>query len=562
MKPPGSEKNRPQRRKRSWQSWVRLLVVVAAVRIFLTTTTFPQTFDEGVHILCGLEWLERGTYTIEEQHPPLARVAAAVGPYFNGSTLPSNAYLADMWSSGNEVLYGDGGYKTTLMLARLGILPFFIVCCAFLAVWANRWFGGLGAIVSLLLFTTAPPILAHAGLATTDMAATATIFAAIGSYFLLFERPSAWSAVGAGVFTALALLSKFSSIPFLALSFLVIVSARTFSTPRTEVIDTLRNWQQYVKPALIGLSLCAFIVWGGFHFSFGRVFDAADRPHESLLHIAESLSLQPATLFGLAEVDIYPAGGFIRGVFDAMYHNANGHIAYLMGEVGHHGWWYFFPVVLAIKTPIPFLILGLAGIGLAIVASIQRREWKPIALVGCILSILLFSMTANINLGVRHVLVIYPLLALSAGAIAERARRSRPTAIVVGLLLCWQVAESALNHPDHLAYFNQFAGDHPEDFRVDSDLDWGQDLYRLADATRELKIEQLQVAYFGKAVPQAHGIPGAELLAPGQPTSGWIAISLSNLKLYPGDYGWLEDHEPHSLVGKSIRLYYIPEESK
>lgn len=534
-------------------------MVVAAIRIFLTTTSFPQIIDEGVHILCGLEWLNNGTYVIEEQHPPLGRVAAAIGPYLNGSTVPVDANSEDMWAGGTEVLYGDGGYRTTLMLARLGILPFFIGCCVVLAVWAHRWFGERGALVSLLLFTTAPPILAHAGLATTDMAVTATMFAAIGSFFLLIEKPSTWTAVAAGGLTALALLSKYSSLPFLGLSFAVIAATRLFLGPRSETATFLKSWRRSAKLGLIGLGLCLFIVWGGFRFSFGSLYQATERPHEPLIHIANGLSLQPETLFALAEINMFPAGGFFRGLLDTMQHNTEGHLSYLMGEVGFHGWWYFFPVVLAVKTPIPFLLLALAGIALGIMAGVQRREWKPVALVGCILSILLFSMTANINLGVRHVLVLYPLLALMAGAVAQHSRRLKPVGIAVAVLLIWQVAESGFNHPNHLAYFNQFAGDHPEEFRVDSDLDWGQDLYRLVDATQELSIKDLSLAYFGTAQPSAHGLPNAVRIEPGVPTTGWVAVSVSYLKLHPDEYGWLESYEPHSLVGNSIRLYFIPE---
>src|SRR3954466_10154195 len=56
-------------------------VLLASIRIVATYTVFNHTMDEPAHIGAGMEWLDKGTYTWERQHPPLARVASALGPY-------------------------------------------------------------------------------------------------------------------------------------------------------------------------------------------------------------------------------------------------------------------------------------------------------------------------------------------------------------------------------------------------------------------------------------------------------------------------------------------------
>jgi len=61
-----------------------LLAVVAVLRIGATYGVLSQTWDEPAHIARGMEWLERGSYTYERQHPPLARIAVALGPYLSG----------------------------------------------------------------------------------------------------------------------------------------------------------------------------------------------------------------------------------------------------------------------------------------------------------------------------------------------------------------------------------------------------------------------------------------------------------------------------------------------
>ena len=209
---------------------------------------------------------------------------------------------------------------------------------------------------------------------------------------------------------------------------------------------------------------------------------------------------------------------------------ARGHTSYLLGEERQVGWWYFFPIALAVKSPLPFLIL--TGIGLTILARQGWRDadWRPLAPAAAAITLLLVSMPSRINLGVRHILPIYPLLAIVAGFGAIwlwklcKAQTGWPALVVV--LLLWQLISSARSHPDYLAYFNELAGRHPDRVLVvGSDLDWGQDLLRLADALHARKIDSFAFAYHGTAEPSRHNLPPWRNLKPWQAATGWIAIS-------------------------------------
>jgi hypothetical protein len=192
------------------------LILVASARIALTYTVFNHTSDEPNHIACGMEWLQNGTYTFETQHPPLARVAVALGPYLLGARLRSNPQhdSLEVPIEGMQVLSRDNQYDLTLALARLGILPFFWIACGVVFYWARRDYGALTAVVAVFFFTFTPPILAHAGLATTDMPLTAFLGAAFGSALVWIEQPTFFSAGIFGLCSGLAVLSKFSSLPF------------------------------------------------------------------------------------------------------------------------------------------------------------------------------------------------------------------------------------------------------------------------------------------------------------------------------------------------------------
>ena len=552
---------RRTRLTRRWRWWVFGLIAAAVVRIVLTATAFPQFYDEPVHIVCGLEWLGQGAYTIEEQHPPLARVATAIGPYLAGLRSPAGTDNANMWRVSNRVLDESADYLQTLLLARLGILPFFIVACVLVAVWAKRWFGAEGAIIATVLLTTTPTVLAHAALATTDMAAAATLLLALGSLFAAIARPALTTAVIAGCCIALALLTKFSSIPFLAVSIPVMIFFRWLLGPALPWRSGAER-RRVSRLLLVAVVVCGLTVWAGVRFSVGPLLLPSDIATKGFPFpsIPKITGLSQDRVIGILEAPVYPAGEIFRGVLEVHEHNHSGHRAYLLGEVAKHGWWYFFPVAFGVKTPIPFLLLGLVSLGMLFVTGFRRRDWRLPALGGCAVAIMAIAMTANLNLGVRHILALYPLLALAAASLGGAALRSRAVMAAVVVLLGWQSVESLRAHPDYLPYFNQIAADHPEDFLVGSDLDWGQDLLRLEQTVRELEIDKLHLQYSGSASPAFFDFPELAYLAADDRPTGWVAVSLTSLKLYPERYGWLESYEPYALVGKSIRLYRIPEE--
>jgi hypothetical protein len=212
----------------------------------------------------------------------------------------------------------------------------------------------------------------------------------------------------------------------------------------------------------------------------------------------------------------------------------SGHDAYLLGEVRHTGWWYYFPIVLAIKTPIPVLLLAAFGL--------KKREVAPIAL-----GILLIAMTSKADLGIRHILPIYVPIAILA------AQRTKWSAIGYA----WLIAGSFLAHPDYLPWMNVFGG--PQ-VVVDSNFDWGQDVVRLRDACRAHHIDDIGVELFGTADLKRIGMPPTHGIDPFVAKPGWYAVSESFIipaqARDPRAYRWLTNQK-FERVGKTIRLYDV-----
>jgi hypothetical protein len=221
-------------------------------------------------------------------------------------------------------------------------------------------------------------------------------------------------------------------------------------------------------------------------------------------------------------------------------------------------------VALAVKTPLPLLLLGLTGLGLLALRGWREANVYTMAPAACFVSILVFCcLYSHINIGVRHVLIAYPLLAIGAGyAVCAGWERCRAAPLlragIAGLLL-WQIAIPAIAYPDYLAYFNPLAGNHPERILVDSDLDWGgQDLRRLEQVLAARGIRQLWLGYQGTADLSREALPPYTLLAPNQPVSGWVAITMLTLQENQAGFSWLKRYQPVQRVGQSFELYYIP----
>src|ERR1039457_575218 len=189
-----------------------ILVLIAALRIVSTYTVLSHTIDEPIHLGAGMEWLDHGTITGDASHPPLARALSAIGPYLAGERWSP---AGDSFLDGMAILGRDAHYDRILALARLGILPLFLLACAMVFLWGNRTGGPLAGLMATFLFTTIPPVLAHAGQVTTDMAATA--FTAAGAYAGLVwaERPDRRRTWALGLVVGLGLLAKYSLVVFL-----------------------------------------------------------------------------------------------------------------------------------------------------------------------------------------------------------------------------------------------------------------------------------------------------------------------------------------------------------
>jgi len=542
------------------------IVLAASVRIVSTYGVFSQAWDEPFHVACGMEWLDLGTYEYETLHPPLARVMAAVGPYLGGARSFHEKY---MWDEGNSILSSGAGYDRNLFLARAGTLPFFLVAAGVVFAWARRLYDGNVAILAALLFTSLPPVLAHAGLATTDMAMTATFAGLVYALTLWLERPTGIRSAASGLALGAATLSKFSTLVFLPVCGALILACRMVSRHGDPAERTAPD-VSWTKRLAIILGLGFFLVWGGYRFSTGSISDPALRPHASIDKFAGKSGAVHDLAYAVAESTIYPMPEFFRGINFVRMKGQDGQRGqYLFGEVRVKSWWYYFFVVLAFKTPLPYLLLSLYGAAILARRWNVDKDWRPMVPLLCTLGILAACIPSNIKLGVRHILPVYPFLSVFAAAGAASLWRHDAFRLVgrttaAGLIL-WQVASGMIAHPDYLPYFNELAGKHPERILGDSDLDWGLDIKRLQRKLNDMGVREVSVAVATSADLNRFFPPRMKPLKPYERKSGWVAVSLFRLEYdfshsppYKG-FAWLGAYEPVAMAGRTIRILHIPD---
>jgi hypothetical protein len=265
---------------------------------------------------------------------------------------------------------------------------------------------------------------------------------------------------------------------------------------------------------------------------------------------------------------------------------------FLCGQSGNSiGAWWYFPFAMAVKTPVATLA-ALAATAMAVPfwlrrckgdaaisdsPSIRVEIWTALCLGVPVAIYLGAAMSANLNLGLRHVFPVYPLLFVAMGlAMARLWDWRRAPAMLLGTLVLAALAiESFVAYPDYIPFFNAMAGGSRSGLRLlsDSNLDWGQDLPLLAKWQQKHPDQKLYLAYFGTADPAYYGIRYTNVTdgywygPAAQPINspGVLAISATTLQgPYAGHtfgvptWSMLWKFKPFEVLGGSIYLFHVP----
>jgi hypothetical protein len=479
-----------------------LLAAISAAIVFGHTRDDSLSTDEPIHMLSGYTAVSAGSMIANLEHPPLLKALSGLAL----QTLPlkpppAHVPIGAFFSDFGQAFLFDNTAPPDSIAARARA-PFALLFAGLLLLVffaARRRYGAAPALFAEALLAFDPNLVAHAGIVHTDLGASLAFLGTVLAWEASSRRPTPARVAFSGVCLGASLAAKFSAVYLLPILLVqTLLSARRESRPLPAIGRGL------ARLAAAGV-VAAVVVFAIYAFATRRI-DVADEKAV----ISEMLAMKGAPELGaslarLADVSP-PAAAYLGGLASVIRQNAvGGGVNYLFGELSTEGFPFYFFVAFALKSTLAFL----AATALVLAAAFWPRagfeEERRLFLVP-VAVLFLVSIGSTYNIGIRHMLPVYPFLALFAAAVFARlwARRAegawpRAAAVALAALPLVSALELARIHPHELSYFNALAGG-PENGRFllnDSNVDWGLDLKRLAGELSRLGVPDATIAYFG-----------------------------------------------------------------
>ena len=541
---------------------VSLLTFVGLVSFF-SVKDDSLTMDELAHLPAGYSYLTQKDMRLNPEHPPLIKDLAAIPLLFiKDINFPSdiNSWKEDIngqWDFGREFLYNSGNPADKIIFAgRIPMILLLVFLGFFIFKWAKELFGNKASLLALFFFSFSPAFLAHGRLVTTDVGAALGITLATYYFLKSLQFPALKNIIIAGLTFGLALLLKFSTIlliPFFGILLVVwIVKKRRFTF--------------FVLRFALIMAIGLLLIWPVYLYHIWN-YPAEKQISDTQNYIQNTADILKQPIIFMAENPVLrPYAQYFAGLSMIFQRVAGGNTTYFMGEINNQAWKEYFPIVYAIKEPLAFFISGLFALFYGL-RRIRKITFPIFTFLLFIAIYWLVSIKGNLNIGVRHLLPVFPFTIILVSATAANLLKNPYLKIkyaLFGGLIVWQIISVISVYPSFLAYFNELAGgpNGGKNYVVDSNLDWGQDLKRLARWVEENKIENIYIDYFGGGGLNYYfknkyspwwGQKNTEEL----PNGSYLAVSASFLQGGGDFYNWLKNYQPVAIIGHSIFVYYI-----
>ncbi|HVS21343.1 MAG TPA: glycosyltransferase family 39 protein [Pyrinomonadaceae bacterium] len=458
------------------------LLLLMSVNLLTAISRKSITNDEVVHIPAGYYHLVAGDFQLNNEHPPLVKMWAALPLLFVQPEEPSPAdepianSAEKTWGFDEEFWHANRArFLAISFWPRVIMVPVTIALGVFIFAFARTLFGARGAVFAVALFTLEPTMLAHGRIVHTDVPVALTYLVFFFALLNYFRARTLRRALILGLASGLALITKFSMIVLLPLLGCLMLAAFVFAPRLNE------SRKRVGLHATIVVCLALFTINAAYQFQSPPVAPADVQWVQARSPGAFDRWM---TFFrvGSKVVPTY----YLFGQYNVMLHNRDGHPTSLLGHYSTMGWRYYFPVAFALKTTLPFLLISIAALSWTLWMWLRKKDNRFLWLLVPLAIYAALSMTSHINIGVRHFLPVYPFLFIAGGALLERllsVRRARYLAIALAVVTFgWMGVEVARAYPDYMPYMNQLASGHPHWWYLsDSNVEWGDDVGALAD---------------------------------------------------------------------------------
>ncbi len=499
------------------------------------------TFDEPVHLCSGYSYWTGNDYRMNPENGNFPQRWAALPLLFRKLNPPSlyrdPIFESNQWLSSHEFFYKLGNPSDALFAdARFMMILISLLTGLSVFIVSKKIFGWSGAFVSLFFFVFSSNMIGNGHLAVSDMSAALGFILSAVLASRLLSLVDIKGLLGLGAALSLLFLSKMSA-PIIVPAILIMLLLKLRSaTPL--VVKLFRKEFHFRAPRGIAAFFCLSLlfsfllvylsIWASYGFRFAMC--KGDTHNESALNwqmIQKNESgFSRGAIDFMRERRLFPEA-YLYGyqyVIAKSKHRCN----FLRGERSLSGRWYFFPYVFIVKSPLPFLLLLAAAIFLIVCARGGKTVWESCQLensgqdsnarntmqanatlmsLGILCAVyLLFAVASRINIGLRHILLLYPAAFIFMGSLGRFLISGKNPFLRSSILILMAVYafEALWIHPHHLAYFNQLAGGPSNGYKelVDSSLDWGQNLPSLKKWLEEhnrTDPDKIYLSYFGTA---------------------------------------------------------------
>jgi 4-amino-4-deoxy-L-arabinose transferase-like glycosyltransferase len=483
----------PSRHRLVYLLGAACLLAILTTELLLSLRQMSLTLDEGAHLYAGYQHWRARDFGVNPEHPPLVKLVAALpllGMNLKQPQPPNPFFIVEEYAGGEELMRVNN-MNLLVVRSRTTACVFTLLLGLLVFAMGHEMFGPEAALLALALFTFEPTVLAHGALVTTDMGLAACLCAAVYAFYRYVKKPGAVRLLVFGVTVGLALVTKMSGVLILPI---VVVCAAAELIP----VWNTRRALHLAGAICAGAAIGYVILWGFYGFRYtarpaGLVMMPALAQFVHMMpgktqtwvvvHLAQWHLLPEAYLYGWTKL---PAG---------VTHVSG----FLFGRLYPRGSWMYFPAALLIKSSLTMLLLTLLAPVLFVRGLLPYR--RELVFLGAGMLVFLGAcMTSDLNIGVRHVLPVYPFAAVLAGACAWAiAKSSKAGVYAVGAALLFQMVSSLHTYPNYIPYANEAFGgpDKSHRYLADSNVDWAQTVKQVSAYLAVHQITDCWIAHSG-----------------------------------------------------------------
>ncbi|CAN5120548.1 phospholipid carrier-dependent glycosyltransferase [soil metagenome] len=541
--------------------------ILCAVGLFGTVQAWKQsmTTDEGIHVASAYLAITRGEHRFDPEHPFLFKYLTALPLFVLQPNLPADdeklweaakpSYY-DSWQEARQWsdswMYTSGNNaQLMIFLARIpGVLALVALCWL---VWltTRHWFGDGVSRWALFFTATNPTLLGHGPLTNTDIPVALAILFVIWRLWLYFEEQTWKNVTWVGAALGIALTTKFSALTILPLALIWLVY--TAFSKRHGAVKTITH-------GIAALLITWTIIWTVYFWQSPLHLDGTTNVAiTTASDILDKYGLNINTVSHKLQY-ILPSA-FTKGVLLTVGGSVFGRGVYFLGSYHGSGVWYYFPSMFLLKSQLIVILLALTGIGVFAKKALQPWGWKPVSvlLLTAAFILLYTSLNSKLNLGIRHISPLLPLLSifLATTVVCMRDILKRPgftLVIITGCLL--PIMRQAT---DLIGFNNAIVYPESQAYRYynDSNLDWGQQTQRISKVvTEKFGGKKLYVNYRWNPYGIAYfGTENSSFDPLNPPPNSLVAVTATQMSAT--EYAAFAEREADYILDKNTYFYLL-----